>query len=381
MKQILLSLLAFLTIYHASAQITLEAADYFPILGDTLRTSVDVDGPDGFVITPAGGDQTWDFTNLEESFELINIYASPTTGTVGDQYPTADLLLTQIGGVGEGYYTSTPDAFSVIAYAGADPLGFGLEVSAPFNPAYVDRWAPLAFFDVRNNESALQITVPADQLPSGILDSLPITPDSLRVSINTSRTDIVDAWGTLEIPSGTFDVLREKRTEERELTLEAKVGFFPWVDVTDIVTGLLMLEELGINTSITYSYWSSEAKEPIAVVTTNEDESEIQQIEYKKIEIVNSTSTTTYRKPGVAIYPNPAMVEARLRFEQLPNDDYRLEIFNLTGKQIAQRSFSASGTHEERLDVTVFPKGLYLCTLKDINGQPLLTRRLLVTKP
>lgn len=380
MKQFILTVFTFSLLTTLSAQITITAADYFPALGDTLLTSVDLQ-PENITITPAGGDQTWDFTNLEEDFDLLNIIGDPDTGTVAGQYPAAQLLITQEGGVGEGYYTSTDNAYSVIAYAGADPLGFGLEVSAPFDPPYVERWAPLAFFDVRNTNSSLQISIDADQLPSAILDSLPVSPDSLRVSINTSRTDVVDGWGNLSIPGGSYDVLREKRTEFRDLRLEAKVGFFPWVDVTDVVVGLLMLDELGEDTSITYNYWSNLEKEPIAIVTMNNDETAVQQIEYKQIEIVSNTFVAASAQPTAKVYPNPAIVEARFQFENLPNGNYQLELYDLTGKRIWQRSISARGTHEERLDVTDFPKGLYLYSLKNASGQPVLTNRLLVTKP
>ncbi|MDV7394326.1 hypothetical protein RZS08_23290, partial [Arthrospira platensis SPKY1] len=122
----------------------------------------------------------------------------------------------------------------------------------------------------------------ADDVPGGILNNLPITPDSLRIRINTQRTDEVDAWGTLTIPGGIYDVLREKRTELRQTRIDAKIGFFPaWVDVTDIFVELLSLPGLGSLTQESYYFWSNEALEPIAVLSLSPATGEVQSVEYK----------------------------------------------------------------------------------------------------
>src|SRR5690606_39507175 len=61
----------------------------------------------------------------------------------------------------------------------------------------------------------------------------PISPDSVRLRIAISREDEVDAWGELEIPTGTYNVLREKRTEIRSSAVEAKIiGLGGWFDIT-----------------------------------------------------------------------------------------------------------------------------------------------------
>ena len=73
----------------------------------------------------------------------------------------------------------------------------------------------------------------------------------------------MDAWGTMSIPGGTYDVLREKRTLDQDVRLDAKVGFLGWQDITDIVLGLTDIgaDVLGNNQVVRYYFWNDVAKE------------------------------------------------------------------------------------------------------------------------
>lgn len=381
MKQSLLILSTFLLSLplFLNGQITLESSDYFPAVGDTLRTATD-NAPVGISITASGGDQTWNFTSLQSGFTNERVIRDPSEGTASASYPSANILLEQAGG-GEGYYVSNANSFSIVGFAGTDPLGQGFEVNAPFNPAYAERWAPLAFFDLRNHESALTISVAADDIPGNIFDGLPISPDSIRVRIATTRTDLVDAWGTLSIPGGDYDVLREKRTEYRDVRLDAKVGPFPWADITDIALEALPIDALGTDTLVTYSFWGEGEKEAIAVISADPTGMEVQSVTYKANDIVNSTTTIATTKPQLSIYPNPAIVNARFEYNNFPTGNYTLDIYNLTGRSIWRENYYISGYHLETVNVTRLKKGIYLCVLSDQQGKRVSVKRLVVTTP
>lgn len=362
-----------------NGQITLESTDYFPAIGDTLRTATD-NAPVGISITASGGNQTWNFTSLQSGFIDERVIQDPSEGTASTSYPSANILLEQIGG-GEGYYVSNATSFSIVGFAGTDPLGQGFEVNAPFTPAYVERWAPLAFFDIRNHESALTIAVAADDIPGNIFDGLPITPDSIRVRVATTRTDLVDAWGTLSIPGGDYEVLREKRTEYRDVRLDAKIGPFPWADITDIALEALPIDALGTDTLVTYSFWSESEKEAIAVISADPSGMEVESVTYKANDVINNTTTVATVKPQLAIYPNPAIVQARFEYSNFPTGNYRLDIYNLVGQSIWHDNYYISGYHLETVNVTRLKKGIYLCVLSDKNGNRVSVKRLMVTTP
>jgi hypothetical protein len=381
MKQFLLftfSLLLSLP-FGLNGQVTLASTDYFPVIGDTLRTATDTN-PLGVSITAPGGDQVWNFTSLQSGFSLERVIRDPAEGTAGSSYPSANILLEQAQG-GEGYYFSSSTSFALMGYAGNDPLGQGFQVNAPFTPEYVERWAPLAFFDLHNHESALTIAIAADDIPGNIFDNLPITPDSIRVRVATTRTDLVDAWGTLNIPGGEYEVLRERRTENRDVRLDAKIGPLPWFDITDIALEALPIDALGSDTLVTYSFWSADAKEAIAVIEADPTGMIVERVTYKDNGVVSSTRPLIADKPQLAIYPNPAIVQTRLEFSNFPTGNYSMAIYNLAGSLMLQDEYAISGHQLETLDVTRLKKGMYLCVLRDQQGKRVSVRRLVVTTP
>lgn len=378
MKHILLAILTIVAT-SLSAQISLEGSDYFPEVGDTLRTATDA-APVGIEITPPGGDQNWNFSSLQAGFSLERIVRDVSEGDSAEDYPNANILFEQVDG-GEGYYRSDENSFSIVGFAGTDPLGQGIEVNAPFDPPYVERWGTLNFFDQNLNESALTVAVAVDDIPGNLFEDLPITPDSIRVRVTTDRTDLVDGWGTLVIPDGTYEVLREKRTEFREIRLDAKVGFLPWTDITDLALEALPIDDLGRDTMVTYSFWSNTAKEAIAVINADPTGTVVESVTYKSDEMISSVQTPEEAKPRVYIYPNPAIVHTRFEFTNLPADRYSLEIYDVAGRSVFNKSLYINEYHLETFNVTRFRKGVYLVVLRDGKGQKVTVRRLLVTTP
>lgn len=380
MKQVLLSaLFAFTVFTPLRAQLSLQATDYFPAIGDTLRIAFD-NSPTGIAITPPGGGQTWNFSTLTSDGTLTRVVRPAAEGSASASYPSANIVFDQ-GGGGEGYYLSDNSAFAIIGYAGTDPLGLGFEVSAPFTTPYVERWGDLNFFDLHNHTSALTIALATSDIPGDIFSGLPIAPDSVRVRVATTRTDLVDGWGTVAIPGGTYNVLREKRTEYREVRLDARIGPFPWVDVTDLALGSLPIPQLGIDTLVTYSFWSDTAKEPVAVVNMDNTGTAVESVEYKFNDIISPTSQALVRSPKILAYPNPAMVQAHFEFSNIPTGQYELALYDLTGKRLLQRSYHISGQQTESVGVAHLPKGIYLYALTDGQGKKVAVNRLVVVKP
>ncbi|MFM9951008.1 MAG: T9SS type A sorting domain-containing protein [Saprospiraceae bacterium] len=381
MKKLVLSIAVLCCGLTSQAQITVTNA-MFPEVGDTLYTAID-NMPSGIAITSPGGPQSWNFASLQSPFTRQNVVRAASTGSAAGLFPAADVLLS-LGNNGEGYFNVTSTRFELVGISGTDPIGQGVQVQTRYNPAEVYRRAPMNVFDVNQTQSALLVAFSADDLPSVILDLLPITPDSLRIRLSNNRVDIVDAWGTLTIPGGIYDVLREKRTQYRDVRLDIKVGFFPWQDITDIVLQLAGVEgiaELGKDTTVTYNFFSNEAKEPIAVVTMNATETAPEMVEYKAKEIVSNVQNTSGLKPSVYAFPNPAIVSVRFEFSNLPKGEYTLRIFNVLGEEVMKKRYHVNGSRTEKVDISQLRKGAYLYSLVNDRGKTLATKRLVVVRP
>jgi len=381
MKKLLLSLITLLGSLGLFAQITVTNAT-FPVAGDTLFTAID-NMPNGVTITAAGGPQSWNFAGLQAPFTRRNIVRSAGTGSAAANFPAAELRMS-LGDNGEGYFNVTSNRFELIGFSGTDPIGQNVQVQTPFSPAEIYRRAPMNLFDVNQSQSALLVAFSADDLPSAILDLLPITPDSLRVRIHTNRTDIVDAWGTLTIPGGIYDVLREKRTEFQDTRLDIKVGFFPWQDITDIVVqlvGIEGLDQLGRDTTVSYHFFNNQVKEPIAVVTINNAQTAPETVEYKAKDIVSNVQNLGGLKPNVYAFPNPAIVSVRFEFSNLPKGEYTLRIFNVLGEEMIKKRYFVNGSRTEKVDISQLKKGAYLYSLVNERGKTLITKRMVVVRP
>ncbi|MBK8554820.1 MAG: T9SS type A sorting domain-containing protein [Lewinellaceae bacterium] len=383
MKRMLLAVFSALC-FGASAQITVTAST-FPSAGDTLRYAVDanVSGIPN-IITPPGGNQLWIFTDLQADQNIVTPYLSPTAGVSSMSFPGADLLV--LSQTGESYFNKTSNVVELMGYAGADPANFNLNVLAKFSPAIIERRSPMNFFDVNQQESFLSIPFSTAQLPDTLFAGLPIAPDSIRIRINTSRLDVVDAWGECAIPGGQYPVLRLKRSEFTTTALDVKVPFLGWIDLSTLIGGGGggggLGGFLGTDTTYTFHFFNNVEKEEIAVVTASNDLSTVESIRFKDNGVVSADEDPNAPgKVGVAAFPNPAVDWVRFDCTNLPKADYTLKIFNIVGKVVWREDYALSGNKSIRVDLEDFKKGTYLYSLSDQDGNVIGTKRLVVLKP
>lgn len=374
MKNILLFLALCCTIVQLSAQITVDN-ETFPQIGDTLFTNID-NLPTDIQISSPGPNQQWDFRSLAAPFTTAMTLNAADSGLNSPVFPTADAVIELQPGV-EAYYKITSSAVEYMGYVGEDPIGLGIEATMKFAPKYIERRSPMNYGDNNQMEANLSLPFASEDLPSSFLNSFPITPDSIRIRIAIKRTDDIDAWGTIHIPGGIYDVLREKRTEIREVRVDAKVPIFSWQDVTP----LLSLPTLAPDTTVAYHYFSNEAKEPIAIIRTRNNGQNITNIQYKAENVSTAVQSTEAVRPGIYAHPNPAISDVRFEFANLKAGQYHLKIYNILGVEIWKKSYRINGYFTDKVNVGQFRKGTYLYSLEDDTGKALMTKRLMVVRP
>ncbi len=350
----------------------------FPEIGDSLRTAVD-NLPSGISLGDTGGDQSWDFTTLQAPF--INTAPVVPIEEAEGYFAFPEAAFAIVANNVNRFYRSDAGQVEILGFFGADPAGLGIEGAFRYEPPLVEQRAPLEFQDVYNSSTNISFAFAADDLPDQILDVLPITPDSIRIRLNSERTDEVDAWGMMTIPGGIYEVLREKRTEEQNIRLDAKVGFFDWFDITDIMLDVLQLEALEPRTTVTYRFLSNESVEPIAVVRTGSEGTAINQVTYKSGSTISSLRPVEELTPGVYAFPNPAIVNVRFEFTNLPPDTYTLSIFNILGVKEWSNQYLVNGGRTERVNISSLRKGTYFYSIADSSGKTIVTKRLIVVRP
>lgn len=345
-----------------SAQITVTSAS-FPAAGDTLRTATDI-APTGIDITAPGGPYDWDFSSLSLSaIKQETVFRAASEGTAFNLFPEAELF-TDLGGGTETYYSVSANSFDNLGFNGPDPAGIGVFTQFKFTSPVPLRHAPLTFPATFNSSSDVFLAFSTDDLPQALLDSLDISAlaDSIRVRVTTNRDDFVDAYGKLTIPGGTYDVLREKRTEFRETRLDVHT-FIGWVDVTDLVAG--SFAGLGADTILTYNFFSNDAKEPIAVVTMDDAGQAPAQVAYKDNGVVSSTPETVAGAPELVVWPNPASSSAVFLLKNIAPGDYSLRILDLQGRLVLDQPLAGPKT---TVQLGNLPAGAYAYIAVDSAG-------------
>lgn len=363
------------------AQITISSS-YFPSVGDTI-SSVSIIPIAGQVpITDSGGNQLWDFSQVGTNGALnTDVYVDAAELDTLDAFPNANLALNG-NGAGVTYFSKDDSSFELLGFVGLDPTGFGLNLVTSFQPPLVDRTAPLEFLDLDTYSTAAVVPFGADMLPGGILDSLPFSPDSIRILVELDQVDLVDAWGTVTLPGNTsYEVLRQRRVQMTETRLEVKVPILDWQDVTDLF-GAAAGGFLGMDTTITLNYWAEGVSEAVAVITLDDAEENVTGFTYKNSEIITSTESTSVSGfENVYAYPNPAIDYAKFDCVNLKPNYYDLKIFNILGLEAYSERYFISGNKMLKVDLSDFRKGTYLYSLVDTTGKVVTTKRLVVIKP
>lgn len=268
----------------ALAQITVTNAT-FPVAGDVLKTAVASNPAVGIAAYgPPGFGLFWDLSGLQPGVIKNTSFQPAIQGTVGAQVPGAELVtVPSIGS--EEYYNVTSNRFELQAYNGTSPYDLVANNLFEYSPLLPERYAPLNFFDIYASSSGIiEGFKPSAFSPLLIINLAVVTNnaymDSMRYRVAISRIEAVDAYGTISIPGGTYNVLRLKRTEYRETRLDCKIPPLGWLDLTDNATQAGFYG-LGVDTTVTYFFYNDVVKEPIAAVTFNNELNAATQVIYK----------------------------------------------------------------------------------------------------
>lgn len=208
MKRLFTLLTAFLSfsLYPAFAQITINAGD-MPVVGDTIRMST-ANVNIAFVDPAATGPgYSWNFTGLQPNAQNVEEYVSFSSTPFLYQiafFGTGVNLANPIEGLDfipgfeltdtYAYYISNQNSYRRAGYATS---AMGIPIPMKFDQPELLYTFPL------------QYGKPADSSNSKYSLNL---PNMGYFGIERKRVNLVDGWGALDTPYGTYEVLRVKST-------------------------------------------------------------------------------------------------------------------------------------------------------------------------
>jgi hypothetical protein len=363
MKQrALFYLFAWAFIHPATAQITITNS-VFPAVGDTLHYAFgNQAGAINQIFTPPGGGQTWDLSNLQPSANWDQIMRNPQSGMHDGSFPSASILFHPLNSNSEVYWQVTGNQVLDLGYFGLDELGLGLNLLFVKTPALEVSWAPINFFDIKQSTSNVLTAFDAPIAPPILLNLVP-TADSFRIRVTYQRLGVIDAWGTMTIPGGTFDVLRKKQTEYKSTAVDVKVAPLGWIDISTI--GGQQILPLGTDTITTFHFLNDVSKEAIAICTLNTAQNQVTKVQYKALPPPSAIYSPSFNAV-LSAYPNPVLNTLYVHFaNDAAGAKVQFSLINDHGIPVLEQTEEASpGEIDVAIPVANLAPGVYTLLLQ-----------------
>lgn len=360
-KSFLISFIMLFINLMANSQIVINNTD-MPAAGDKINVSTAATaGNIDYKLT--GADFTWDFTTLIPMSQTVDtfvtvsstpIYYYPSFITSANQalkQANINLGVLQMSNV-YNFYNNSSSSYSLIGYATQIN---NIPIPLKYNTADRIIKFPLNFGNIDSTNSIATLNVP----------SLGYFSETKK------RKNIVDGWGTLKTPYGTFPVMRIKSIIYQKDTLSLDTIPFP---LPAIIRNIVEYKWIGKNFGI-----------PLLEITET------------SVGIMPSfTTTITYidslrnlnpfgiekiiSNENISIYPNPANDLFTIKYNLAKSVDVDIRIYDLTGKEIKilDQGIKDKGNNQKTINPSTekIHKGVYFVKFKF--NQIVYTRKLVI---
>lgn len=349
MKNLIFTFLSALLLTNAVAQITITNDDIAPA-GTVVLLSTDsltMVNPG-----PAGSDLVWDFSTLTAHETDTVSLLLPAQTPYGANFPLANFAVGLESDGQFAYFNRNSSLLSNIGVAGdGGEYGFVITSLVPGN-IYLD--FPVNFGNTRTESYYINVKLADNSLP-GV--------DSVRYKSTTDEITTIDAWGTMKLPVGTFNVLRQK--EEKTITDSIWTRFF----------GNWLLLSSGVSEVDTYNWWTDDLGAGFTLCTVDVEQPSQ---DVSEVTFLNSYTVGLQDSPTsvLSVYPNPASDRIRIDYPGA-SDVSRLVIRNISGGLVDMPYESGRATIE--FNVVGIPAGLYFATMTLTSGE-VLTAKFMVSR-
>jgi hypothetical protein len=334
------------------AQITITASD-MPNAWDSVKVS-ETTGTAGADHTLTGANYNWDYSALTPNVQRYDKFDSPST------FPSPyNLLFSPFNtSYGQRNYQNL----------GSPLPGFTIEADYDFfkensncfkqnGIGYILNGIPIPM--VYSKPDTIY-DFPMDYADTMSCDFQYSTPSFAAVPFyygeSGHRESVVDGWGTLTTPYGTFPVLRVRSV----------------ITATDSI----YLDTLGFGTAfplpvrIEYKWITNGKKTPLLKIDASDigGTEIVTNVVYQdsiRPEVPQVGITETATVSNITVYPNPASEQVTIEFNAMTSASIQICILNLLGQTVMnQQEYAAKGERSIRIDLQSLdlPPGIYgLC--------------------
>ena len=321
------------------AQITINTAD-LPHAGSNYGF---VNEDPGVTIdySTTGANHTWDFTSLGNTGTGIDSFLtlSQLPSDFQSYFVGADMADNQ-GGTIAGYtlqgaysaYNNNALGFYNRGFGGTVP---GLGVTLPF--IYIP------------GDQAVKFSLNYNDSDHTTCYAVSGVPGFVSITRYRDRTNTVDGWGLLQLPSGDYQTLR----------LKADI-----MDHDSVYIDLIGSSQTFDVVTHEYNWYAIGKGIPVLQIITD-DQGAVNSIRYQDPSLLPNIISETQNENSFFIYPNPASEKV---FVQTQNNfsGRKLLITDATGKLLSTQTISASNA--TTLDVSALANGIYFVKVVSDTG-------------
>ena len=340
-----------------TAQITISSADT-PNAGDSVKVSVNTSvGSSDPTLT--GANYTWDYSSLTPTNQQYEKFDSPQNFTS----PFSFLFNANNTSYGQNNYE-----FKTIPLPGANitaAYDFFKESSSQLKQVgsgYTVNSIPIPF--IYSSEDIIY-NFPIDYLNTDSCDykfGLPI-PSMGYYGETGHRVNVVDGWGEITTPFGTFQALRLKSTIKAIDTIySTSLGF------GTIVSRPLSYEFKWLAAGMTIPVLKINA----SVVAGNLTVTNVRYIDSTRTGVPQvGIAENTLNNLSVTVYPNPCVNQINLKYNLVTTTPIKISITDIIGKIVSQiaNETQISGSHQKSISIAdlKLTTGIYFLNLQTNN--------------
>ena len=183
--------------FSAYAQINVTSNN-LPNIGDTVLMAVDYSG--NFTPGTTGVNQNWNFSSASGNIEMLLGFIDPFTTPYQSTFPNSNLSVKD--GATFYYLNRSTNGLAMLGLVDSGMTFLWDEIMLPTPLNYLDTLNYTSVFGQIDTFFSPPIPAIDVNLPG------PYLVDSVTVTYGSLNRFIVDSWGQIQIPNGTYDALR-----------------------------------------------------------------------------------------------------------------------------------------------------------------------------
>ncbi len=352
-KSILFVSLLALMLCRISAQITINKSH----ISAAGKMTVQAYDTNRYALPGNGANYTWDFSNLTEVEKDTNHYGLPQWYPGASNFPTANMLTFYNSKDSSYQYFSLTD--TELTYQGSLDMVDGISSVNALKLKYITFPSTFntSFTDASTNKGqASELGIDPDG--NGPLPFI----DSIYFDILLNNKSIIDGYGTIKTPLGTFSTIRQKMTTISDLGNLKMFTNGVWTTVPKIYLALLGFGNTA-DTSHNILFWTNDNKIGQPLLTYSYSNGDAYSNDFSYVSAQSQTSKLLeIDHTNVTIFPNPCQNVFSI---QLSNPaTVQLKIYDNTGKLIN----TLSVRNNQQIDITSLEKGIYILQFMDLKS-------------